>query len=119
MNYGQPYYGHQSYGQQIVRPYTRATHNSLNDFKFPEFPKDTIVNFRPKNAQQDVCKSTCTPFLKKEVINRFSTPWITEKLYEIHGLNRKVRYVEKDSKGDEINPIYAEEHTPINSSRKK
>ena len=61
--YQQPHFNHQLYGQPFIRPYTRATHNSLKNFKFPEFPEGAIVNYRPRNGQQDLCRKTCTPFL--------------------------------------------------------
>jgi len=115
-SYGmQPYYGHQQYGQQLTRPYNLTTHNSLQNFSYPKFQEGVIVNYR--KGQQDLCKKTCTPFLTKDVINQFPNPWITDRLYEIKGQDGKVRYVRKDQNGNEIGEkIYANEHTPINSS---
>ena len=114
--YQQPHFEHQLYGQPFIRSYTRATHNNLRDFNFPEFPEGAIVNYRPRNGQQDLCRKTCTPFLKQEIKKKYREPWITNNLYEVQGQDGKVRYEERDSKGKEIGRIYAEEHTPINSS---
>ena len=109
----QPYYG-QQYGQQLTRPYNLTTHNSLQNFSYPKFQEGVIVNYR--KGQQDLCQKTCTPFLIDEVKKQFPKPWITDRLYEIHGLDGKVRYVRKDNDGNEIGEkIYANEHTPINS----
>ena len=114
-SYGmQPYYGHSQYGQQLKRPYNLTTHNSLKNFDYPKFQDGVIVNYR--KGQQDLCQRTCTPFLINDIKRQFPNPWITERLYEIQGLDGKVRYVRKDQNGNEIGEkIYADEYTPINS----
>lgn len=82
---------------------------------YQKFDDGIIVNYRPRNGQQDLCKRTCTPFLKKEVLMKDQNPWKDGNYYEVHK-DGEVIYEKRDYfEGPAKETFYANEYSPINS----